>query len=95
MGTEYEAFIRKLKKNLENSLIPMREKLSILEYLLHHAQVLTTYMKCRHKDAVSVLNEFSLSGSDESEQKITASLGALKKTLSTLEPVLNPLLEQV
>ena len=92
----YETYIRKHKKDTEESSVPMREKISILECLLCLSQVLSAYMKLRHEDAVSVLNEFSLSaGSDESEQKIAASLEALKKTLSTLEPVPNPLLEQV
>ena len=92
---KYETVIRQHKKFLEESSEPMREKISVLEFLLCLAQVLSTYMKLRHEDAIGVLNELSLSGSEGYEQKILASLDDLKKALSSLEPVPNPLLEQI
>ena len=93
----YETVIQKNKKDLEKSQVPMREKFSILEYLLCLADVLSTYMNLRHEDAIQILNDFVMHCSSDTgtEHKIVASIEALKKTLSTLEPVPNPLLEHV
>ncbi|KAL5500432.1 hypothetical protein EMCRGX_G011992 [Ephydatia muelleri] len=91
----YETYIRQNKKIIEDNPEPMREKLSILEYLLCLSQVLSTYMKLRLEDAVSVLNGFTLCSSEEMEKKIMASLEALKENLTSIKPVPNPLLEEI
>eukprot|EP00731_Ephydatia_muelleri_P033847 Em0039g33a len=95
----YETEIQKIKKTLESSQVPMRDKFSILEYLLCLAEALSVYMKLRHEDAVEILNDFVMHCSNESadgaEHRIVTSLETLKETLSSLDPVPNPLLEKV
>eukprot|EP00731_Ephydatia_muelleri_P033849 Em0039g35a len=95
----YETEIQKIKKTLESSQVPMRDKFSILEYLLCLAEALSVYMKLRHEDAIEILNDFVMHCSNESaggaEHRIVTSLETLKETLSSLDPVPNPLLEKV
>ena len=96
---EYETSIQQRKQPLEFSTNPdERDQISVLELLRLYSQVLSIYMDLRYEDAMSILNEYAPTSTEQAsllEKKMAQRLEELKANVSHLPKVQNPLLENV
>ena len=96
---EYETSIQQRKQPLELSTNPdERDQISALELLRLYSQVLSIYMDLRYEDAMSILNEYTPTSTEQAsllEKRMARRLEELKANVSRLPKVQNPLLENV